>query len=111
LVVVIVAMGFHYFLHANTFEALLMSGFVGFGGIWRGGGSQLWARLSLLWRTLLIVIAAAALFTCIAIGERHRPGALWAAAIVTSAAVVVLLLYWPFSRAMDALWSLWQRRS
>ena len=105
------ALGFHYFLHADTIETFLISSFVSLGGTWRMGGNELWVRLSLLWRIFVMVICAAALFACVAVGERHHPGALWEAAVLTSAAIVICLLYWPFSRAMDALWSRWQRRS
>jgi len=104
------ALGFHYFLHADALEVFVIGGFVYISGTWRIGGNELWPRLSLLWRISLVVIAAAALFTCIAVDERHHPGALWEAAVVTSAAIVICLLYWPFSRAMDALWHRWQRR-
>jgi peptidoglycan/LPS O-acetylase OafA/YrhL len=106
---IVVAMGLHYFLHTDLLQMFLIGTFVAISGTWTRGGNELWTRLSLWWRACLIVIAAAALFTCIAVAERHHPGALWMASVVTAAVGLICLLYWPFSRAMDALWSRFQR--
>jgi hypothetical protein len=106
----LVALGLRHWFGANLlsiFPVLIVSLI---STLWTRGGRSLWNGLSGLWQGSLIILAAAAIFTSVAVAERRHPDSPLLALMVTAMAAMLLLLYILFSRAMDALWSRFQQR-
>ena len=110
-IVAILSLGLSYFFKVDFVTAFLPGCIVSASTLWTRGGRNEWTRLSRLWQVSSILLAFILMFAAIALAERHRPGALIFAGSITIAAAALWLLYLLFSRAMDALWSRWQRRS
>lgn len=105
------ALGLQHFLGVHLMEIVPVGMLVGISSVWQHGGGDEWKRLSRSSQTLLVSFAAAAIFTCFAIGARHDPNPLILALMGTTALAGLFLLYLLFSRAMDSLWYRFQRRN
>jgi hypothetical protein len=106
----VVALGLHHWFGADLLSLFLVLSVSLISALWTRGGRTLWNQLSRLWQGSLIILAAAVIFTCVAIVEHRQPHSQLLALMVTAMAALLFLLYILFSRVMDALWSRFQQR-
>lgn len=69
----------------------------------------LWPRLQAMHRIYLILATTGLLWVLLFTANRNQNARVVSTSLETVGLVVIFGLYWPFSKAMDALW-LWFRR-